>query len=770
MRTRKQKGTGFFNKVRDFFSGRKTARRKAMRNINLTNSNKEKKKQLEKKWFKTKENKKNLKVLKGKIAPSEEEYEARKEAALENRSRFQKFFNRFYKPQTMPSASKQKNIEIEGILDSKENIRSPWNMSAVKKPNTELPIPQPQVSIYSKVVNGEKIDLAGQSMIIYLNAPLLYAMWKQEPPKATITDISDKDYEAFCKEVKKYDDKNIVVQRVLHMPGGLPELEQWRKEHEEGLGYSQGQYNVVNFKYTFPDGTKFQKKVIKIAGSVSASRLLDDTSKGKRKIIEGLEADIAQCVHGHQGTSRPITTFKTNDCISVFNTVDYQIFEASKGFMLNNWIILNPKYTGFTFQGLLLAYYFKSMQSVQRAFDNWGVIGMDPALFELIQYKYPEMAIKCSTFFISTKDFAYQASKLKFYENFIVIDKSILKDEIMMTANNPFSSKSKHYPMLEEAEEQEKFYGLSPYLSYFMKHNELPFYKRVFLSSGTNDNLRIYETLSHHEQITIDYLQSLHFKDKLASSNYNFEEARNTYMIPIGEGDLNQGIMKKLVDLYMFDYQKHKKELEFYQKVVTRYYEGEQPVYLTSKQEIQDLLMKFKRPAPIRRPPNQNNNNNSTPRYSPAVPLSPPPKTPEGTYPRAVSWGPPNNGRMTFQPVQTRKTVAPRTMGAFNTARLASQNQTRRNAQKRVEEIDAWLNSKKNQIEKAKTLYGNMQKLQPKFNFLTRKIKYLKGNTKKLSSNERNFLNSYVLMKQYEQIKKNRKQKFNTLQRSSLNE
>jgi hypothetical protein len=238
------------------------------------------------------------------------------------------------------------------------------------------------------------------------------------------------------------------------------------------------------------------------------------------------------------------------------------------------------------------------------------------------------------------------------------------------------------------------------------------------------ENLRIYQTLSHPEQITVDYLQYLRFKDTLLASDYNFEAARDTYKDVIGEGDLTQGIIKKLVDLYMFDYQKNKDELEFYQTVVIRPYEGERPVFMTHKQNIQEVLMKFKRPLPIRRPPNKNNNNNNN--YSPAVPLdtatAPPPA-----------------------PASVKRTVA---TGAFNKAFLRT-NRTRNNVTRRVRELNTWLASHESQHQAILNKYGNLSKLQPKVNFVTRKLKYLRGNRSKLTKEEKEVLDSYILAKQY---------------------
>jgi hypothetical protein len=744
-----EKGGGIFTKVLNFFSGRKTARRKAMVPANLSEEQKEKKKQLEKKIFKTKKNKANLSKLQTRIAiPKQSQYESMKEEALASRSKFQKFFNRFYKPQNQPTPTQLEKMPIEGLGPAFKNTRFNLNRRKAKIPNSELNNAPEKPGEAFRMINGQRVELAGQATIIYVNAPLLYAMWKREAPRNKLEEIPDADYQRFVEAIRSINVDNLDegIRRVFHLEGGLEELEEWRIQHEEGAGWPSNP-NTMDFEYYFGDGTSIEKRLVKIPGSASARRLINDMSASKEELLDRVESDLTTCpspldtndkpayrnASGRFQAPRymPLSTLKSNGCILLVNSEENLTQMIEMGNYSKNWIILKPTYMHFSGQMPMMAKYFKSARYIQKAFDNWGILGIDPALLELFQLKYPELAMKISTYIISTKDFAYQERKLKPFENFLVLDKSIFPEEIGYTALNPFHSSSNFHAYLERAEEQDKLYGMSPYMAYIMKKIALPFWKRVFLSPGMEENLRIYQTLSRPEQITVDYLQHLRFKDTLLASDYNFEVARDTYKDAIGEGDLTQGVIKKLVDLYMFDFRKHSDELEQYQKSVIRPYEREWPVILTHKQNIQEILMKFKRPVPIRRPPNKNNNNN----YSPAVPFN--------TAPTTVA--PPRSSL--FEPAPPRKSVATAT-GAFNKAFMRT-NKSRPNVTRRVRELNAWLANHETQHQAVLNKYGNLSKLQPKVNFVTRKLKYLRGNRSKLTKEEKELLDGYVLAKQY---------------------
>jgi hypothetical protein len=760
-RTRKQKGRGFFKNVLNLFSGRKTVRKKAMRSQRLSNENKEKKKGLEKKWIKSKKNKENLSRLKAKVAPKEEEYQRRLEEGLGKRWAVQKFFNRFYKPQEMPTP---KETQIEGLLDIVGNTRKPFNKEKAKVPNRNLNDPPEQISQHVREVNGREIQLAGQATVMYLNAPILFSIWSQGTPTPenvpeSLEEIPDAEYDRFANALREatetIDDNNEVVRRIFHMPGGLEELEQWRVEHEEGPGWPNT-FVVVDIEYFFGDGSSIETRRVKVRGSASAERMLADFRKTKKMLLESVEADLTTCpsptdtnnIPARQNASGrmvapifiPLTTLKSNGCIQVFKSKEF--FEATRDSQAlpKSWIILDPAYLTFTQSIPIVAKYFKSARFIQEAFDNWAVEGIDPALFELFQLKYPELAIKCSTYILNTKDFPYKQQKLKPFENFLVVDKEDFQEEIALTIKNPFKESSKFFRILTRA------YGMSPYIAFVMKKIARPFYMDLFNTEGVRDTMRIYDGLTRSEQITVDYLQFLRFQDKLLSSEYNFKEARDTYKEFLGQGTLTSGLIRKLIDLYTLHMAKNRDQLEFYQYLVTRPYEKELPVIQISTQEIQTILMKFKRPAPIRRPPNEVEVVENAPllRVSPPGPL---------------------RLRRTVAPVNSsRRSVAPlRSRGEFNAA-VENRNQTRRNTTRRVAELNAFLNENRAAFEEVQRRYGGLEGLQPKIDFLTRKLRYLRGNRSRLARNELVVLNQYALAKRFVMAEEDRSRRVATLE------
>lgn len=767
MKTRKQKGKGIFQNVLNLFSGRKTARRKAMRSAQLSNANKERKTKLKKKWFKTKKNKQELSRLTAKLStPNQRVYESEKQAALQNRKRVQKFFNRFYKKQTIPTPTPLEEMPTEGLVNYPKQERKPFNRKEAKQPNATFPEPPVVRTVQVREVNGEIIELAGQATVNYINAPILYALWKREAPKARLEDIPDADFDTFVQAIREKDmNLDAIARDVFHLPGedALAEL---RLALEEGAGWPD-RFAVVNFAYRFDDGTRIEKRLVKIPASVTPARFMGDiVNKGKKGILNAVEIDLITCPDATSMEMRkPLTTLKSNDCLFITSSKEYlnMIADATPTSAESNWISLQKKYLKVA-QGIpIVAKYLKSARFIQEAFDNWGIEAIDPALFELFQIKYPELAIKMSTYFLSTKDFAYQARKLTAFENFLVIDKSIYSEEIGLTTLNPFESTSRFYAILEEAEEKDKLYGMSPYMAFIMKKIALPFWKRAFLSPGATENLRIYEMLTRPEQITIDFLQYLHFKSELIESTYNFRVARSTYVQPIGEGSLTEGMIQKLVGLYMSEYAINKRQLQFYQSIVVRLYEKEEVVDKSSRHHIEELLLKFKRPSAIRIPPNNNNNNN----YSSleTINLSSPRPVPVPRFSEPV-----REERVATVPAQMnrRRRVAlmSRAPGAFEQASTAENtNQTRRIALQRLRELNTWIAEKEPIYKEALRRYGNETRLKPKYNFVTRKLKYMKGNQSRLNSGNRNVIESYGILKLMEKAQAERAAFLSKLQR-----
>jgi hypothetical protein len=295
---------------------------------------------------------------------------------------------------------------------------------------------------------------------------------------------------------------------------------------------------------------------------------------------------------------------------------------------------------------------------------------------------------------------------------------------------------------------------MSPYIAFFMKHNAVSVWKRLFPSASSLENLRIYEGLGVHEQITVDYLQYLRFKEKLVDSSYDFQIARDSYQDFLGEGSLTEGLLKELVDLYMDDYRKHSDELEQLQKFVYRPYIN--PNFYTDSTHtfIQSVLIKFKRPTAIRLPPTNNNNNNNN--YSPAVSAFPTPK----------------EERRSFGPVMTRRTFAPtkppnlRTMGAFERVQYEKsmpKNERIKNLEAKVLDNTRILKQSEKQYSNLRQKYGNFEALKPKLNFLTRKLKYVQGTKKQVNKQNQQFLENYIRMKEYRQVNQRKQNRLKEL-------
>jgi len=167
----------------------------------------------------------------------------------------------------------------------------------------------------------------------------------------------------------------------------------------------------------------------------------------------------------------------------------------------------------------------------------------------------------------------------------------------------------------------------------------------------------------------------------------------------------------------------------------------------TSRHHIEELLMKFKRLSPIRLPrANTNNNNNNNYSSVETINLS----SPRPVVEERVSTAPFINRR-------TRVARLSRAPGAFEeAARAENTNQTRQTALRRIRELNAWIADKEPLYRDALRRYGNETRLKPKYNFVTRKLKYLKGNQRGLHSGNRNVLESYAIIKLMEKAQAER--------------
>jgi hypothetical protein len=294
---------------------------------------------------------------------------------------------------------------------------------------------------------------------------------------------------------------------------------------------------------------------------------------------------------------KPLSTLKSNACITLFKSLDGFNEIRSSDLLQSNWLALEPQYFpvmtfGSTSYKDMSAKYFTKATFIQDALDNWGTLGMDSALFELFQAKYPEIAIKVSTYLVqASKDYAYQMKKLKFTENSILLDKQHLEKEIDLTLVFPFSKDSVFSPRLRKAMMEKQVYGMSPYMAYSVKKKLMGLWQLAFDPNHT----AVYNTLNPYEKITFDYLQHLRFEDVLVDSDFDFQKAHKTYQDSVGE----RSIAKELHDLYKEDVGNHRKELTFFQGLVERQFvSGQEKKLLQTPDDIGVLLSKFSNKEP----------------------------------------------------------------------------------------------------------------------------------------------------------------------------
>jgi hypothetical protein len=810
MKTRKQKGRGFFKDVLNFFSGRKTARRKALQKQTLSNENEAKKKKLEKKWFKTKSEKEELKRLQAKLGKTvsnaykqkvasleyqanvlgiprakeqlqeelqrvEPGYEEVREKALDERYRIQKFFNRFYKDKPKVTA-KIIDSPIEGIVVSKKNERFPLSKQNLKKPNSEIPTP-PLKPQDQKTIDGVTLPTASQKDIEYMITPIFFAEWRQKRnlrtgeliiPKS-LEDIPDREYERFVQAIQETEDLSIEEQvKALFQGRTVKQMDDLVKEEERGA--ISGRTKIFLSRNKQPNGTVFYTRKFGDTGAGGIGRLLSHMRQGKTKILETKEQDISRCVKDPSNSGRyaPLTTLKSNSCIFVGKGIEYfneMRVGDNPSMLFNNWIILSPEYFPLARDQFLVmvAKFFPTEWYIQNALDNWGIEGIDLAFLELFQAKYPEFAIKISTFLVNTKDYPYQKAKLKPYENFLIVDKSIYEEEIGFTTLYPFSEPSKFSPMLQQAIQQKKLYGMSPYMAYILKKKSLPLWNQCFEAEG-NPNSSVYTTLSAYEKIVVDYLQYLRFVEKLEDTNFNFAEARDTYKDFLGDGTPWNGLMKEIIELYREDFETHRKEIQFYQSLVKRQLaRGDDSTILQTPDQIVFVLSKFKPGGSNGVNTNVNNNNSS--RRSRRTQFEP-------TEENRRSFAPLRTVRRTFAPVQTQtQTQRQRqrtALGAFNRASLTAQRtnvETRRNALRSLDQINKTLASLEPRYSNIVKRYGSLEQMKPKLEFIRRKMQYLQGTRKQLNERNQAFLEEYMVAKTYNEAKKQGQTYKNTLRR-----
>ena len=619
-----QIGKGFFQdfqkKVWNRLSGRKTITQKLLKPLkdstkqtiqNQLQKNTQRRTTLKQKKQRTQRELQELKVLdktipalqtvlKAKIAPTQDEYERQRKELLNQRPLKQKAYNKYYNEDPSQIEENVANpTSVEGIVSFKKDTRNPLSKEGLELPNANIPEPPSQASSH-RIVNGEEISLAGQATVTYINAPLYYAQWKQEPPLARLEEISDDDYNEFREALSDPRD----ARAIFHIPDDVSE-DDWFLDMEEGAGFESGEsYKIVDFVHVFEDGTKVEKKLIKIGASRSIERLFSDLNTSKDDLIKNMELDLAQCLETQAADDTrdhysPLTTLKSNGCIWIFPNIERTTLLTMGGY--KNFLIIPPPFN--TKTTAFMAKYMKGMRMVQDALDNWAIEGMDPLFWKLIETKYPDISIRISTYIFTTFEnkVPLYLNQLNYTENFMMVDTSIdfgtnTQDVMDLTVKNPFAADSKYVKPLRKAIERKKLYGVTPYVAYFMKKTVPSLWKEAFESSQVNYST--YETLNAHEKIAIDYLQYLRFMETLVDTGYNYVEARTSYEDSLGDGSPTEGVMNEVIELYKEDVPKHAKEISFFQSLVTRQLaEDENHAVITSPADITALLLKFTGPA-----------------------------------------------------------------------------------------------------------------------------------------------------------------------------
>ena len=120
---------------------------------------------------------------------------------------------------------------------------------------------------------------------------------------------------------------------------------------------------------------------------------------------------------------------------------------------------------------------------------------------------------------------------MKPFDNWILLDESIFEEPIAFTAINPFAKPSRFAPLIETAAQNEMLYGLSPYTSYAMKKLAPSLWSRAFRSIPAQKNLYCYQSLSEPEKITVDFLQSLYFLEKVKEYEEYFSRSEREYPV-----------------------------------------------------------------------------------------------------------------------------------------------------------------------------------------------------------------------------------------------
>lgn len=612
-----QKGTGFFKDFLNKLSGRKLVTKRLFRPRKLTEAEERRKEVLEQKKRLTKKQKRELNILSASLAPKESEYQRLKYVELRGRPPKQKAFNIFYENETPKSG------QTQGFVTLEQNYRKPLRNENLAISNDDIPEPTDVRVLIRRTVNGREMNLPRESQRMGL---LRMFSWFYEKAFKHPTATPQVATETEVKELQQH------VQNVLgitKLPGNVEGVDDAIEKIAVEVFGSENLHSFNEELRREETGDGGEKKIIEVNGQYYVSetyggglaRYLKWFFVDYKRFYMVAEFDEYQCwpdpdeiidwTNDNHPQRAPLTTLKSNRCISLYNNLEAINELVDTDSLQSNWMVIDPLYFPEVVVKIsnvkkdLTAKYFQQASFIQDALDNWGVTAMDPLLWKLFETKYPEIAIKLSTYiFTNFKDkVPLYLNQLKYTENFIVVDESIefeknTKDFIKLTTVNPFTPDSPYFSKLRQAAERKKLYGVTPYIAYFMKKTVPELWNEAFESRKLNYS--IYEKLNAHEKIAIDYLQYLRFRDVLISSGYDFVEARDTYKDFLGDGNADEGIVKDILELYGNEetnddeFRQHQREMVFFQSLVTRQLKPmENHRYIVTPADITALLNKF---------------------------------------------------------------------------------------------------------------------------------------------------------------------------------
>jgi hypothetical protein len=540
----------------------------------------------------------------------------------------------------------------------KKNTRLEFPLEIAKTPDDELPDPGP-VPRFTEARKLEKqnerrrrgfppdIEPESQVEAQVRILPFIYALWKKwvtpefflDPemtyPKVVETfkrnnwplhmyNIDKDDLALLCNEVSSYslrESANAVFGTDLKsMTNIVKDLEYANKEHE--------QKTVIQTVEREFNGDLTPVEKIAILGSGSYDRYYGFLDLLPTQIYLDYEEDSHRCwvnegaeiKRNERGRKldekfQPLGTLKSNQCIAIipdlYTFLQLVLMHPNSSYLAGNWIVFNQNYYPLIQQGgpeLIVAKSLAHASYFQRSLDDWSLEGMDSELYKLFMIKYPEYAMKVSTYMtiperlprlievIKRERSEYPVGRGKFeYVNFILIDEEILGEETTFMCHvNPFKGEGRIQTLMKKGLNKKQVYGMSPYMAYFIKRMDPSlwslFIGESYFGRETSRYLKIYNTLNAQQKIVIDYLQYIRFMDILEDNDNDFRLAKKSYKDNLGKKDIQNQMFRILEE----DRNHHRELLRFLQKMVNLQMPEElrDQVYLSNTQ-ISNILSSF---------------------------------------------------------------------------------------------------------------------------------------------------------------------------------